>query len=131
MNDKPIRLSATRISMYLRCARQYYFRYIEGLKVPPSSAMKLSGVGHSVIEHNYRQKVATLKDLPLDEMTDRYATEWKDGLEREPVVFEQDETPEGVRDQGILAVKAHHLTIAPAVMPKSEDSVEEWFDVPL
>lgn len=29
-------LSFTQLSMFLRCPRQYEFRYIKGLKIPPS-----------------------------------------------------------------------------------------------
>jgi len=128
-DDEGLRLSHTQINMYLeKCPRQYAYRYIEGIKTPPNGTMKRSNVGHSVIEQNYKQKVVSRQDLPVDDITDMYATFWREELEREEVIFEQDEKPDEVRDEGIAATKEHRLKIAPLVMAASEQSVEEWFE---
>ena len=61
-------LSATQLNMFLRCPRQYEFRYIKGFKIPPSGAMVQSRVWHETLEANYKQKVQSDKDLPLSDM---------------------------------------------------------------
>jgi len=113
--------------MFLRCPRQWAFRYKEFLKIPPSGAMKQSGVFHSTAERNYRQKATTLTDLPLDEQTDFFAETWEKELTREEVVFDQQkgETATVLKDQGVMIVKEHHARISPFVTPASADSVEE------
>lgn len=129
--NAPLRLSHSKIDMYLRCGRQFAYRYLENLKVPPSAAMKRSTVGHGVIEANYRAKALGGVDLPVDDLTDMYATSWKVELEKEEISFEPDEKPDQVRDEGIGAIREHRLVIAPSVVPASEAAVEEWFDLPL
>ncbi len=111
-------LSATQISMWLRCPRQWAFRYIEHLRIPPSGAMKQSSVLHKSAEYNYRQKIASHLDLPLDEMTDFYDQTFRDEMQREEVVLDENQTPEGLKDQGIAAIKTHHKEIAPLVEPQ-------------
>lgn len=131
-----LKLSSSQIDMYRKCPRQWAFRYIEGLRVPPSGAMKLSGVGHTVIEYNYKKKVTTHKDLSESDLGELYEETWKQELDREEVKWAEDdegekEKPEAVRDAGIAAVKKFRQHNMPLVMPLSEKSVEEWFDIPL
>ena len=59
-------LSVTQLKMFLRCPLQYEFRYIKGLKVPPVEAMTLGKSIHSTLEENYKQKIETKKDLPIE-----------------------------------------------------------------
>lgn len=130
--NKPLRLSHTQISTYLdKCPRQYAFRYVEHIKIRPAGAMIMGRVGHDVIEANYRAKASSGTDLPVDDLADMYATNWKADLEKEETVFDKDQKPNDVRDQGISLTKKHRTEIAPLVMPASEASVEEWFDLPL
>lgn len=131
MSNSTIRLSATQISMFLRCARQWSFRYVEKLKVPPSGAMKMSGVFHSTAERNYRQKAETRADLPIDEQTDFFSTLWDDELQREEVIFEEGEDAGTLKDTGVAVVKEHHSKIAPVVIPQSAEAVEEKILLPL
>ncbi len=61
-------LSYTQLNMFLRCPRQYEYRYVHGLKVPPSGAMVQSRVWHQTVEFNYRQKIHSDRDLALGEI---------------------------------------------------------------
>jgi RecB family exonuclease len=121
-------LSFTQLNMFLRCPRQYEFRYIEGLKVPPSGAMVQSRVWHETLELNYRQKVVSDEDLALGEMQEFFAARFDEAVAGEEVAFEPDEKPGKLKDQGTAIVAAHHGTIAPAVRPAL---VEERFTVDL
>ena len=67
-------LSYTQINMFLRCPRQYEYRYVHGLKVPPTGAMVQSRVWHQTVELNYRQKIHSDRDLALGEMQEFFAT---------------------------------------------------------
>lgn len=110
-------LSATQINMFLRCPRQWAYRYVEHIKTPPSGAMKQSSVWHGAVERNYLQKIETRTDLPLDDMTDFYAESFEQEFEQEQVVLDAGDTPGKLKDQGIAITKAHHLTIAPTIQP--------------
>lgn len=121
-------LSATQLNMFLRCPRQYEYRYIRGLKVPPSGAMVQSRVWHGTLEHNYRQKVDSDRDLPLGEMQEYFAVQFDATVTSEDIAFAPGEKPGRLKDQGTAIVAAHHKTIAPEVRPLL---VEERFTVDL
>lgn len=121
-------LSFTQLSMFLRCPRQYEFRYIQGLKIPPSGAMVQSKAWHQTLENNYRQKIVSLEDLPLSDMQDYFAARYDDALNKEEVKFDENENPAGLKDQGVVIVETHHEIIAPKVRPIQ---VEEEFLISL
>ncbi|MDQ7829064.1 MAG: PD-(D/E)XK nuclease family protein [Armatimonadota bacterium] len=121
-------LSFTQLNMFLRCPRQYEYRYIRGIKAPPSGAMVQSRVWHQTVERNYRQKIESDRDLTLGEMQEFFAAQFDVALGSEEIAFEPDEKPGKLKDQGTAIVAAHHKTIAPAVRPLL---VEERFTVDL
>lgn len=120
-------LSATQIGMFLRCGRQYEFRYIQGIKRPPNGAMFQGRVWHKAIERNYAQKVSSGTDLSLSDMKEFFAAEYEKGLQHEEVNFEG-ENAGTIKDEGMLITSTHHQTIAPKVRPIL---VEEEFRVSL
>jgi len=58
-------ISVTQVEMYLRCARQYEFRYPEGIKVAPAIAMAEGGNYHDVLAENNTEKAKSGTDLSL------------------------------------------------------------------
>jgi len=125
--EKP-HLSHTQIAMLLRCGRQYEFRYVHGLKIPPSGAMVQSRAWHQAVEHNYRQKIQSDRDLPVAEVQELFAARFDEGVEAEEIAFDPGENPGRLKDQGVGIVAAHHEVIAPAVRPAL---VEERFRLDL
>ena len=75
MSNEP-HLSVTQLKMYLRCPLQYKYRYIHGLRIPPTGAITLGKSIHSALEENYSQKIETHQDLPLDHVTDFFSDTW-------------------------------------------------------
>lgn len=121
-------LSFTQLNMFLRCPRQYEYRYVRGLKVPPSGAMVQSRVWHQTVERNYRQKIQSDHDLAVGEMQEFFAAQFDATVTSEEIAFEPGEKPGRLKDQGTAIVAAHHKTIAPDVRPLL---VEERFTVGL
>lgn len=121
-------LSFTQISMFLRCPRQYEYRYEQGLKIPPSGAMALGRAWHETLELNYRQKIASVTDLPLIDMQEYFSARLDETFKSEEIALEPGEKPGKLKDQGVGVVTAHHKAIAPAVRPML---VEERFTVDL
>lgn len=63
-------LSHTQLEMYWRCPEQYRRRYIEKEILPPGIALMEGRAIHSGAEHNFRQKIASYKDVPVDEIVE-------------------------------------------------------------
>lgn len=90
-NDLPFPhyLSITQAEMYMRCAKQYEYRYIDKLKMPPAVPLVEGGCHHSAIgmnTDNYVDKEENLKNKIVvekfsDEFSDRSVDipkkEWK------------------------------------------------------
>lgn len=110
-------LSASQLGMFLRCPRQWAFRYIEKLVIPPNGAMKQGNAIHKAVEKNYVQKMDTKIDLPENDLTDFFATEFEQQLEAEEVQLNEDETKGGLLDQGVQLVRVFRSGIAPKVQP--------------
>jgi hypothetical protein len=120
-------LSFTQIAMFLRCPRQYEFRYIQGLKRPPSGALVLGKSWHSAVELNYRQKIQSGTDLPITDVTDCFSDTF-DRAFTEEVELNEGEDKGQLKDMGIEITSLHHAAIAPKVQPLL---VEQEFNLDL
>lgn len=109
-------LSITQIKMYLRCPLQYKFRYVDGLKIPPVSAITLGRSIHSALEINYSQKIKTKQDLPIHQVTDLFSDLWESDVKE--TIFEEDEKPGQVKDEGVGLITTYHNQISPTIQPK-------------
>jgi len=107
-------LSISQIRMFRRCEKQYYFRYLLGLKIRPPGAVTLGISVDKGVSHNFSQKIKSHQDLPLADVLDaystafeslRYDTDWKD------------EKPDRVKDDGYSLMEVHHSQKAPTVQP--------------
>jgi len=110
-------LSFTQISMYLKCPRQYEFRYLRGIKLPASGAMVQSRAWHAAVERNYRQKITSGVDLRLADVEEYFVCRLEEALKGEEVVYRNGEDADFLREQGLAIVAAHHKVIAPKVQP--------------
>ena len=110
-------LSASQIVMFLRCARQWAFRYIEGLKVPPSGAMKQGNVFHRMAEKNYAQKMGSRVDMSEGDLADYFAEEFETSWASEEVKLNENETKGGFKDEGVALTRVFRAGIAPKVQP--------------
>jgi len=69
-------LSASQISQYLKCPRQFEFRVVKGIIMPPSIAMAEGKAIHRGLEVGHREALKT-DNVPLDMMLDAHADAWK------------------------------------------------------
>lgn len=118
-------LSVTQLKMFLRCPLQYEFRYIKGLKAPPSGAMTLGKSVHSTLEDNFRQKIRTKQDYSLEYWKDCFSDKW-DNLAPD-TNFRDNEKPGKLKDDGIRLLGHYHENLAPGIQPRD---VERKFLVP-
>lgn len=119
-------ISPSQINTYLRCPAQYYFRYIEGLIIPPKAALTKGKAVHSGNEYNYKQKIETKQDLPLNQVQEYTAAEFEQ-LAEETDFEGKDKGKE--KDTTISLVTLYHTEVAPTVQPIAvEEKVEVAFD---
>ena len=119
-------LSITQIKMFLRCPLQYFFRYKQGIKIPPNSAMTMGRCVHQTIEDLYKKRIDK-KEMTEEELKERFSSHWSE--ESKETQFKRDETSGELKDEGIKLVSKYLEDIAPTVKPKElEKKFELKFD---
>lgn len=118
-------LSSTQINMFLRCPKQYEFRYIKGIKIPPAGILILGSAGHSAIAHNYTQKIKTHKDLKTSDVLDFFAEDFDRRVEEENPIFD-DKKPGELKDNGVRVLDKYQKVKAVTIQPKE---VEKEFAI--
>ena len=84
------RLSVSQLDMFARCGEQYRRRYIEGEIVPPGIAARIGTGVHKAAETNWREKMRTGRDMPLDAVQDCAAEAYHKALQ-DGVFFRSEE----------------------------------------
>ncbi len=108
-------ISQSRIAMYLKCPRQYYYAYCERLFSPPGAALTVGNSFHGAIRVNYEQKVGSHEDLPVTDVLDAFSSEF-DHRRHETLWF-PDEEPGKVKDSGVAITEHYQTEAAPAIQP--------------
>lgn len=98
--------SVSQLLTYQKCPLHYKFRYIDGLKIPPISAMTLGSSVHAALEHNFRQKIESHKDLKVNDVLDAFSDSFD--LAKPETLWGKDEKPDKVKDDGVNLVCAYH-----------------------
>jgi CRISPR/Cas system-associated exonuclease Cas4 (RecB family) len=117
-------LSYSQINMFLRCPRQYYYRYLEDLVMPPSGSLVLGSSGHKSLEHNYSQKIESRKDLKTKEVLDYFDATFDEKAKEE--VDWGDKKKGDFKDAGVRTLKKYQDSYAPAIQPAA---VEQEFNI--
>lgn len=115
------KISPTLIRMYLRCPRQAEFRYVLGLKLPPSGAALKGTAAHRGAEEYVNVKLHTGEDLPVEAVRDIVADAFDQG--RPEAVFAEDEDPGRLKDAAVRSATAWREQVAPGLRPVA---AEEW-----
>ncbi len=121
-------ISPSQISMYLKCPRQWEYRYIKGIISPPSISLIVGSAYHDALAMNFMQKMRSMLDLPVGDVLDAFSTSWdrqitrritvEDGEQQEFESLEDDEEDTGTaKDVGVSLVKAYQRDMASLVQP--------------
>jgi len=127
-------LSPSQIGMFLRCGKQYEYRYLKGLVIPPSGAMVLGSAYHEGVADRYKY-VLEHKEQPDPQLAlDTFDTSFERiknnrSIKEEEDFFEFDEVQweeeAGVlKDTGILLLKDYEQKIAPTTIPLTVETKE-------
>ena len=117
-------LSFTQLNMLFRCAKQYEYRYILGMVIPPAGPMLQGRAAHEALRHNYRQKITSGRDAPADEMTDVFKESFAGAVKDEPPALDAGDSIEGLAKQGLDLVKLHRAYLSPSVQPARVEEPE-------
>ncbi len=109
-------VSHSQLNMWSRCARQWEFRYVKGLKMPPSGALIEGGCYHKALEFNFYQKITSFEDMPVNECLDAFSDEWDIRLSGEDINWEN-KSPGFHKDEGISLVTEYMASTAFTVQP--------------
>jgi len=119
-------ISYTQLVTYLRCGRWYQFKYVDKIALPTPSGIVLGRAVHAGIETNYKHKLETGEDLPIDSLLDAY----NDSFEETALEVDVWELPkEREKDLGYKLLKAYHPKISKTVKPILVEE-EEWINDP-
>src|SRR5579871_349320 len=125
-------LSATSTSMFMRCPEQFRRRYVLGEKERPGGALVLGRGFHFAQETNFRQKLETYRDLPMDDVVGAYHAGWDQEVAKYggagEIEWDDRLKPDTLRHRGEELVRQYHLAVAPKMQPTT---VEEEFNLVL
>ena len=110
-------ISHSQKSMWIRCPRQWEYRYIYGLKEPPSISLIEGGCYHTTLEENFKQKIDSGIDLDFDICYDIFTTAWEKRLHETDEIQWEDKEPGTVKDEGLNLVGVYIENVAPQVSP--------------
>ena len=121
-------ISFSGASTYLKCGKQYFFRYVEGRKDVPGIALIEGSSHHTALEKNNLHKKVKGKDLKAGVLTDTFVNELRTRVKAEERVNWQDEN-EG---KLIKRAKVWHTDYIRKYAPKINPiMVEEKFEIPV
>lgn len=126
-NFKTRGLFPTGLTMFWnKCPKQFEFRYIQDIREPPNAAMYQGTTYHGALEENFKQKLESRKDLPLEHVRQIAAERWELRWTREAPVLKEGEERGALKDQAIGLVSCYHERVAPEVQPAQ---IEQRFQV--
>ncbi len=79
-------LSPSRLSLWMRCPLAFKFRYIDGIRTPPSESLFLGKRVHDGLELFYRYRQAGVR-LSREEVSGHIARHWSTAAEQEQMEF--------------------------------------------
>lgn len=104
------------LNMFLKCPRQYMFRYLMGLLQPPKAALTVGSAVDTAVTFNLEQKITTQEDLDIKEVLDVFSTDFE---QRRRETDWDGEDPGELKDKGAQMVSTYHNEAAPFIQPVS------------
>lgn len=118
-------ISASQLGQFLFCPLSYRFLYVDGVSKTPGNEYMLYGTAfHEALAHNFRQKITSKVDLPVDEVIETFRQSFKNGL-KDIVTMGDTQT---IIMTGENALHAYMSEIAPTIRPQA---VEYKFELQL
>lgn len=130
-------LSFSQLSMYLRCPKQYDFKYNKKAPDKPKVSLAIGKGGHAALEKNMKRKIVRGVDSPTEEVV-QWASDFMDNeLRAMPASeYEKDVEPGETKDKFLAATKVFQTRDAPTITPIGVEvgfalDINEFVDEPL
>lgn len=122
-----LRLSFSAVDTYLRCGKQFEFRYIDNIKSIPGIALLEGSSHHKAMELNNLSKRDKGEDLPHSQLTDIFMDDFRTRVKSEENGVDWgDEKEDGI----FTRAKALHIRYASDVAPGIHpEEVEKRFEL--
>jgi PD-(D/E)XK nuclease superfamily len=88
-------VSPSQLMMMERCGQQYFYRYVQGLRLPPGVAAIRGTAVHKGAEMNYHQKMTTHVDLKPSEVVEIAAAAFDEKVKTDGVFLNDEERAAG------------------------------------
>jgi len=129
-------LSVSQVEMYLRCPKQYEYRYVDGLVLPPGVALIEGGTHHDTVEFNNICKVDSGEDEDVDTVIEFFEDMFDtNSKELTKAAWKQSgDKKDNVISRGRTFLKNYMEGLAPKIKPacKPEQQIELMLgDVPV
>ena len=108
-------LSPSQVNMFLNCPAKWYFRYLIGLSEPATGSQALGTAFHATVAANFRQKISTHRDAPMDEMRARFYEEF--ALALSEAELRDDEAAAELADMGNAMLAVYMTEAAVSIQP--------------
>ena len=89
-------VSASRLSLWLRCPLAFKFRYVDGIRTPPSANLFLGKRVHDGLEYYYRHAQAGVR-LSGPEVARHITRHWEGAADAEQIVWEKADDSQALR----------------------------------
>ena len=123
---EPRHLSISQINTFIRCERQYFYRYILGIIQAPSGAMVAGSTNAKALEHGYKEimKDGKMSTGILSAMGDVWHSNWVE-KSREVEWFKEKEKKEGIEKSSLAVLKIYGRDNMPKQKPIAvEEKIE-------
>lgn len=121
-------LSFSGTDTYLKCGKQYEFRYISGIKSPPGVALIEGSSHHKALEQNNLQKKDQGRDMSYSNLTDIFMTDFRTRVKAEENVQWGGETEDNIFSRAKILHEKYINQVAPNIHPIE---IEKKFEIPL
>ena len=119
--DGELILSASSVSTYLRCPKQWEFAYIFKERRPPTIKQGLGIAAHTAYDYDLTGKLATGENWPKDLVLDAFSTEydkmWTEGFANLKADPDDEEDPGAAKDQQLRVIEKYVDDLAPDIDP--------------
>jgi RecB family exonuclease len=109
-------LSYSQLAMVIRCSKQYYFRYVLGLKERPKIMLAVGKGGHAALERNGRHKIKTGEDMAMSDLLDAAST-YIDAEVSNVETGDREPGDEKAKDHALIGLAVFRRRDAPLIHP--------------
>ncbi|MHB9019395.1 MAG: RecB family exonuclease [Minisyncoccota bacterium] len=124
----PDHLSFSQVSMYMRCGKQYEYRYPRGLKVAPAGVLITGSSYHVALQCNAESRMLQGEYMKPNDVQEVFADTFDQKVSSEPEGVDwEDRHPGFYKDKGVMLTGLYAECEAPNWGPLA---VEQYFEIP-